>query len=118
MRITVHFQPQTKERLDNMTARFNAKSMSLGVDRLLDDYTDKLKKLDDMQTELNAQNNAIKTEYAFIGEERKAILDRIAEDYSLQSDAEVIDMLLDVYHSSPSIDRHVFDKWMLKRGAI
>jgi len=114
-RITVNLQHETKERVTNLTAKYNRKNLSDGLDCLLDDYQAALRKIDNLQIEYTDYRNMIEANTVHVGEDSKTALLQLAKDFSLQKESDVIDMLLDVYYSSKSIDRTVFDKWMLRR---
>lgn len=115
-RITVNLQPNTKERLENVVAKYRKKNLNDGIDSLMDDYQLSLKRIDELQQANREQLLEIKNSYVHVDVERKEILLNLKYDFNLQSEAHVIDMLLDVYYSSSSIDRAVFDKWMLRRS--
>lgn len=108
---------ETKEKLEIIKTTYKVGSLSDAVEAILYDNAKLTQQIEKMKQEKEQLSKQLDSDFIKAGTDRKEQLKAIAIDYSLIDQSEVIDLLLDVYYSTPTIDRTIFDKWMLKKNA-
>lgn len=116
MRKPIQVSIETKQRLENINSVLGSKKLSDTIDIILDRDEDFQKQITDLNSEMEAFKNHVKENYIELDNEARIILNSISEELHLSLN-DTVAFLQDVYMTTKTIDKHVFDKWMYKRSS-
>lgn len=116
MRKPIQISIETKERLENINSVLGSKKLSDTIDIILNRDEELQKQISVLNAEMETFKNHVKENYIELDKETRTILNSISEELHLPLN-DTVAFLQDVYMTTKTIDKHVFDKWMYKRSS-